>query len=83
MLRDTFSPWLWPLPLSDGRVRQQCAAWLQQLAADRQNLPAWIPGDGPHAQMMLDMFLHCVLLLHNTLPGEGLMGVWGWHEREG
>ncbi|XP_037089716.1 ectopic P granules protein 5 homolog [Pollicipes pollicipes] len=68
MLRDTFAPWLSPLSLSDRQVWQRCAAWMQQLTADKQHLPAWVPGDGPHAHMMLTMFLHCVMMLNNTLP---------------
>lgn len=67
-LRDMFAPWV--LPYWMNNIKDNMAAWMQQLTDDRAVLLPWIPADGPYAQRMIHMLFECVQFIIHTLPGK-------------
>ncbi|KAF4516976.1 hypothetical protein B566_EDAN005578 [Ephemera danica] len=65
-LMELFSPWL--IPYSGQRLRQQSAAWIQQLADDKSVLLPWIAQDASLSKLMSDSFVDIIQFLLDTLP---------------
>ncbi|KAF2894637.1 hypothetical protein ILUMI_11535 [Ignelater luminosus] len=78
-LRDMFAPWV--LPYWMNNIKENMAAWMQQLTDDRAVLLPWIPADGPYAQRMVNMLFECVQFIIHTLPGSNsiLSFIWQWY----
>ncbi|XP_060530773.1 ectopic P granules protein 5 homolog [Cylas formicarius] len=78
-IRDVFAPWL--VPYSMHNLKDNMAAWIQQLADDRTVLLPWIPSDSGQARKMLDAFFECVTFVLHTLPTSTsiLSYLWQWY----
>lgn len=66
-LRDMFTPWL--VPYSMQNLKDNMAAWIQQLADDRSVLLPWIPPDLELAQRVTDVLIESVKFLIHLQSG--------------
>lgn len=67
-LRDVFTPWL--VPYSMQNLKENMAAWIQQLADDRSILLPWIPPDVELAKRVASVLTESLLFLIHLQSGE-------------